>query len=149
MNVIRSKDLWSGVLFAAFGVAALILGAGLRAGTAARMGPGFVPRLLGWALIALGVAIAVRAFLKKSDGIRPFSLRPVVLVPLAIVAFGVLLQPAGLAPAIGATIVIGAAAGRGMRPVETMAAALVLVILCVGVFKVGLGMNVAALQGLW
>jgi len=59
--VLTSKDFWSGLLFMGMGATALILGNDLRVGTAARMGPGFVPHAIGWILIALGAANTRRA----------------------------------------------------------------------------------------
>lgn len=39
-RIVLTKDFWSGMLFAAFGVAALTLGHHLRIGSVARMGLG-------------------------------------------------------------------------------------------------------------
>jgi len=48
------KDFWSGVLFIAIGVSTIVAGSKYTLGTAARMGPGYFPRILGILLIALG-----------------------------------------------------------------------------------------------
>ena len=50
------KDFWAGVMFFAFGVAAIVIGTAYPVGTAARMGPGYFPRILGILLIVLGAA---------------------------------------------------------------------------------------------
>jgi hypothetical protein len=42
-RMLLTRDFWSGMLFAAFGIAALAFGHDLRIGSAARMGLGFVP----------------------------------------------------------------------------------------------------------
>ena len=55
MGRIRNpKDFWAGVLFVAVGIAAIVLGSRYNLGTAARMGPGYFPRILGMLLILLG-----------------------------------------------------------------------------------------------
>ena len=54
------KDFYAGLLFIAFGVAAIVIGSNYALGTAARMGPGYFPRILGILLVTLG-AILVRA----------------------------------------------------------------------------------------
>ena len=41
------KDFWAGVLFVALGVVAIFVGSRYTLGTAARMGPGYFPRILG------------------------------------------------------------------------------------------------------
>ena len=62
MTSIRNpKDFWSGVLFVALGVAAIVIGSNYTLGTAARMGPGYFPRILGILLIVLGGILALRA----------------------------------------------------------------------------------------
>ena len=48
------KDFFAGLLFIAFGIAAIAIGSNYPLGTAARMGPGYFPRILGILLIALG-----------------------------------------------------------------------------------------------
>ena len=56
MALIRNpKDFWAGVLFVAFGTAAIVIAPSYPLGTAARMGPGYFPRMLGILLIVLGV----------------------------------------------------------------------------------------------
>jgi hypothetical protein len=42
-RMLLTRDFWSGMLFAAFGIAALAFGHDLRIGSAARMELGFVP----------------------------------------------------------------------------------------------------------
>ena len=52
MALIRNpKDFWAGVLFVAFGTAAMVIGGATRWARAARMGPGYFPRMLGFLLI--------------------------------------------------------------------------------------------------
>ena len=62
MGFIRHpKDFFAGVLFVAVGIAAIVIAANYPLGTAARMGPGYFPRILGILLILLGCALALRA----------------------------------------------------------------------------------------
>ncbi|MBL0901623.1 MAG: tripartite tricarboxylate transporter TctB family protein, partial [Reyranella sp.] len=57
MNRLLSKDFLSGLMFIAFGLAALYFGQRLALGTPVRMGPGYVPRMLSLILLGLGSAI--------------------------------------------------------------------------------------------
>ena len=66
------KDFWSGVVFMTFGAIALAVSSGYRMGTAARMGPGYFPRVLGMLLIVLGAIIALRATRTKGGPVPPF-----------------------------------------------------------------------------
>jgi hypothetical protein len=74
-RAVLTKDFWSGLLFMGMGAAALILGSDLRVGTAARMGPGFVPHAIGWILIALGAAIALKGFARDAERVVRLHLR--------------------------------------------------------------------------
>ena len=56
MALIRHpKDFWAGVLFASFGAAALVIAQSYPLGSAARMGPGYFPRMLGFLLLGARV----------------------------------------------------------------------------------------------
>ena len=55
MAVVRSpKDLVAGLMFIAVGIAAIVIASNYTLGTAARMGPGYFPRILGILMIVLG-----------------------------------------------------------------------------------------------
>ena len=53
------KDFFAGLIFIGFGLVAVIIGSNYSLGTAARMGPGYFPRILGILLILLGAALSV------------------------------------------------------------------------------------------
>jgi len=134
-------DLLAGLMFAAIALFGLYLVRDYDMGTAARMGTGYVPRLVCWIMLALGAAIAVRGFQAEREPEEPLAWRPLLMVPLAIVAFGLLVDRAGLVAAATALIVIGAFASRGVRPLETLALGLVLIAGSVLVFVWGLGLS--------
>src|SRR5229473_2536330 len=48
------KDFFAGLIFIAFGLAAIIIGSNYSLGSAARMGPGYFPRILGILLLEHG-----------------------------------------------------------------------------------------------
>jgi hypothetical protein len=147
--ILTSKDFWSGLLFMGMGAAALVLGSNLRIGTAARMGPGFVPHAIGWILVALGAAIALRGFASGAEQIARFRLRPVILIVLSVVAFALLLQPTGLVPALIALIAISAPARGEVHLRETVAITAFLILLCIVIFKVALEMSFPVIAGVW
>lgn len=132
------KDFWSGALFVALGVAAIALGSRYAPGTAARMGPGYFPRLLGILLIALGSILATRALVIRGAPVPRFHWRPTLIVLGSVVAFGAIVQHAGVALSTVMLIVASSAASREFRPLEALLAGIVLSALAVGVFVVGL-----------
>ena len=48
------QDFLAGLLFVAFGAAALWFGKAYAFGAATRMGPGYLPNVLGWMLVGIG-----------------------------------------------------------------------------------------------
>lgn len=149
MSRLLTQDVLAGLLFAAFGIAALIFGADLRMGTAARMGPGYVPNMLAWILIALGAFIAIRGALRGRPAIESLHWRPISLISLAVLAFAFLFQATGLLPALVALVVLAALASPESRRLETAVAAIALFLICIGVFKYGLGMPFTVIRGVW
>ena len=74
--LIRSpKDFWAGLLFVALGVLAITVGSRYNLGTAARMGPGYFPRILGMLLVVLGVIITLRGLRLNGEAISMKSPR--------------------------------------------------------------------------
>ena len=155
MERFQSKEFWAGVLFVCAGLLVLILGADLRQGSARSMGPGYVPRMLAWTLIGLGAVIALRGFSARAERIETAHLRPFLLIALAVGAFTTLFIETplfpwnGLAPASVALVVVAALARGDWRIGETLISALVLLTLCTGIFKVGLGMTFPIMRGIW
>ncbi len=149
MDRLFSKDLWSGLMFAGFGVLALIMGNKLAIGTAIRMGPGYVPRMLSYILIGLGIAIVVRAILAPGEAIERLRWKPITMITIGVVVFALLFERAGLAPALVCLIFLAALGGQEFKLVETILACAVLIALCVAIFKLGLGMNISIIRGVW
>ena len=138
MPIRNPRDFWSGVLFTLLGVGALAIGSQYTLGTAARMGPGYFPRILGILLIVLGVAIALRALRIRGEAMPRFRVRPLVVVLGSVVLFGAIVRPLGVALSTVILIVVASAASSEFRPRESLLAGLLLAALAVGVFVVGL-----------
>ncbi len=102
----RSADLWSGAGCLGLGALALWAGADYPLGTAGRIGPGYVPRLLGWLLVGIAVILFARSLFRSEDVELGFAWRPVVLVLGSVLAFAGVLSQFGLVPAILATVAI-------------------------------------------
>ena len=146
-RVLGRKDVLAGLLFIAVAALGLWLSRDYPIGTALRMGTGYVPRLLCWLLLGLGAIILVQG-LREAQDARPLSsddvsaLRPVVFVTASLVIFGLSIERLGLVVSILLLIGMGAVAARGLRPLETLAAALVLIVLSWGIFILGLGLTI-------
>ena len=83
MNRFLSKDFLSGLMFFGFGLLALYFGQKLAPGTAVRMGPGWVPRMLSYILLGLGCLICLMALVSGSEPTEKPKWKPITLVRTA------------------------------------------------------------------
>ncbi len=107
-SFIRSpKDFLSGLLFLLIGLAALYLGNDYPMGKAIRMGPGYFPMVLGGLLALVGFACMAKS-LGGAQGptLERVAFKPLLLITLAIVLFGVLLRQAGMLVALAVSLYI-------------------------------------------
>ena len=71
------------------------------------------------------------------------------MVTIGIVAFALLFESTGLIPALIALILISSFGGEEFKLTEVIGNMVVLTVLCVIVFKLGLGMNISVITGVW
>jgi hypothetical protein len=142
-----AKDFWSGVMFAAFGLAFIVFSRRYDMGTAARMGPAYFPTVLGGLLLLLGVGVSIKGLTAKTeDGrVAPFHFKPLILVLGAVVAFGLLLRPAGLMVALAALVFISSLGSEEFRLRDVLLLTVALALLVLAVFIWGLGLTVPVL----
>jgi hypothetical protein len=140
----------SGLLFIGFGLTALYFGRHLAMGTAVRMGPGFVPHMLAFIMIGLGLILSVvAALVNKGEPAEAPRWKPITLVTIGIFVFAALFERTGMFPALVALILIASAGGDEFKLTEVLGNIVVLTILCILVFKVGLSMNISIINGVW
>jgi hypothetical protein len=146
MGVVRSpKDFVAGLMFIAIGVAAIVIASNYTLGTAARMGPGYFPRILGILMIALGSVLALRSLRLHGSPIPGWRWRPVVVVLGSTIVFGLIVNFAGLVLSTILLIVMASAASHEFRPKEAVISGILLAMLAVGVFVIGLKLQI----GIW
>jgi hypothetical protein len=139
MSFIRSpKDFWAGVLFISLGIAAIVISSNYSLGTAARMGPGYFPRILGILLIVLGAIIALRGARIPGEAIPAWKWRPLLVVLGSVVLFGAIVQSVGILISTVILIVTASAASHEFRWKEALIIGIGLAVVSVGVFVVGL-----------
>ena len=128
------------MVFFAIGIAFMVIARNYRLGTAARMGPGFFPTILGGLLAGLGVLLAVPAIVRDGDAFPKLHLRPLLAILAAVVIFALLLHPLGFVLAAAVLVMIGGFADPELRLVESVRLALLLTAFSVGVFVLLLGL---------
>ena len=144
-----TKDFLSGAMFIAFGLLALYYGQNLAVGTPVRMGPGYVPRMLALIMMGLGVLICIIGLVAGSEPVEKPKWKPIVMVTIGIVCFALLFERAGLLQALIVLIGISSLGGEEFKLTEVIGNMVVLAIICTIVFKVGLGMNISIVRGVW
>jgi hypothetical protein len=139
MTVIRHpKDFFAGLLFIAFGIGAIVIGSNYTLGTAARMGPGYFPRILGLLLITLGAILALRALRLTGTPVSAFKWRPTLVVLGSVVLFALVVQQVGLLLSTVGLIIGASAASHEFRWKEAVASGVFFAALAIGVFVLGL-----------
>ena len=127
MNLKNQTDFFSGLLFMALGVAFAWGASKYPIGTAAQMGPGYFPLLLGALLGLLGAVIVFKALVfETEDGgrIGPWAWRPLGFILLVNLLFGVLLGGPPPSGQLLATYALPSAMSRlvlQLGPTETVA----------------------------
>jgi hypothetical protein len=123
MKHLYDKDVASGLMFAAIGLFSLALSCQFDFGTSARPGAGFFPTVLSILLILIGVLVTVTALRSPVVVIAKIVWRPFVFITLAVVAFGVLINPFGLIPSVITASLIGSFAKADFGLVARLATA--------------------------
>ncbi|WP_426442572.1 tripartite tricarboxylate transporter TctB family protein [Bradyrhizobium genosp. P] len=135
------RDLLGGGLLIAVAIGAVAEGQTYGLGTLTRMGTGFFPVILGVALAALGLAIAIGAFVSvplpdiaQTAAPSP-SWRGIGAIVLGVVTFIVFGKLFGLAPAAFATVFVSALGDRKSSVAGAALLALVLTVFAIAIFS--------------
>jgi hypothetical protein len=139
-KVANNADFWAGVMFIIFGAVAVYMSRDYPMGSAMRMGPGYFPTYLGVLMILFGLGIGAKGILKGGDPIGPWAFRPIVVLSLGVVVFGLLIERVGFVPSLVALIIITTFAGRDIRWIELVIVTIALVVGAVAVFIYGIGL---------
>lgn len=148
MALRNAKDFWTGVIYIAAGLSALIIGRDYGMGTARKMGPAFFPAILSALLIVIGLISLARSYLTPGSPVGKVTLRGLALVIGATVAFGLIVRGAGLIVALPLLVVISAYASSRFSWRTSIPLALGLTLFCILVFLKGLGIPLPIL-GSW
>ncbi|MGP1664418.1 MAG: tripartite tricarboxylate transporter TctB family protein, partial [Rhodanobacter sp.] len=86
MQIRNGTDFWAGLIFIGFGLGFVLTASNYSMGSAARMGPGYFPTVLGGLLALLGGGIVVRAYISKLQrSLKVFAFRLPMLIAAIVV----------------------------------------------------------------
>ena len=126
MFIRAPKDFWAGVMFVAFAAVTIVTASGYSMGRGGRMGPGYFPTMLGWALALIGAALIIRAFIIRGESVDPIKLRPLLVLVTCVIVFALAIQPLGLVMSLVAVTFLAAFATPEVRLHEAAALSIAL-----------------------
>jgi hypothetical protein len=145
---IRSpQDLGAAVVLVAIGLAGAYFGRELAFGSSGRMGPGYFPIILSWAIVGVGITVGFKSLTIDGPRIEPVQLRPLLVIIAAILLFGFLISTVGLAISAVLLTVLAAYARRDARLGEALLLGIGLAAFTVIVFVYGLAQPLPAWWG--
>lgn len=97
--------------------------------------PALFPQLCTYGIILGGLALIVRGLLKDGPGFQRTPLRPVILVTLSVVAFGLVTPVLGYAVAGLMTLLISGLAAPDLRFRQLLGISVALIAFCVVLFS--------------
>ena len=142
------KDFYAGLMYAAVGLAAILIARDYNMGSSIRMGPGYFPTILGSLLLVTGTISMIRGFLRRGEKIAQFAWRNILLVLGSVVLFGITVRGAGLFPALIMLVLVSAYASDEFKLKTTLILAVIASALSALVFVKWLGLPFAIL-GSW
>jgi Tripartite tricarboxylate transporter TctB family len=143
VKIADQKNFLTGLLYLVIGGAVTVASTRYEIGTADRMGPGYFPLLIGFALALTGMCVlgaAVRQHSVRSQ-IGSWPLRTLSIVLVAVVLFGLSLEPMGLLVAVPVLVAVSSLAHKEFSWRSLALSLLVLMPLTWGVFIVLLGLQ--------
>jgi hypothetical protein len=136
----KNRDILAGVMFILVGATAMLIARDYPFGSALRMGPGYFPSVLGGLVIVGGVVVLIEGLVKQVPVTRTWSVRALLILPLAAFVFGVLMEAAGFIPATVVLCMLSALASPEFRAKEQALLAIALTFGSVALFIWGLGL---------
>ena len=144
-----NRDFLAGLVFVLIGGLAVVLALDYPMGSAARMGPGYFPTVLGGILLLFGAYVMLRGLRSGAAVKGGWGWKPLGFITLSIALFGFLLDRAGMIPALVAMFFAAAAAGREFRFREVLLLTVLMGAFAAAVFLYGLKLPYPLFPGFW
>jgi hypothetical protein len=143
LKIKSGKDFWSGLMFVAVGLGFAGGAMNYNFGTSARPGPAFFPFGLGILLAVLGAVVLFKALTIETEGGDPVGAipwRPLGLITLSVVVFGLALPRLGMILSLPILILISSLAGDEFSLKEVIVNFIVLTVFSWLIFIKGLNL---------
>lgn len=147
MKYFDRRDFIAGIAISVIGTfVAIYASSHYDVGSAARMGPGYFPSILGWALAFLGFIITLLSFRAVVHVIQPppFTLRPFIAVIAAVALFALLITRIGLIPTTIVMVMVTASGSNSFKLPRAVILGVSLSAIAWLIFSLGLQMTLPA-----
>lgn len=134
-------DFLTAALFVGFGALGLWAGRDLTVGTASAMGPGYLPRIVCWLLIIIGVTVGGIGVFRDRDEIAKPKIWPLAIILASVVGFAFVAEFFGFVAASVWLLLVGSIADRDSKLREVILLTAGLTAFGALVFIVGLGVQ--------
>ena len=145
----NNRDFFAGLVYIATGASGWYMALDYPFGSALRMGPGYFPIVLSWIMMGFGVIIMMMGVKNNIKFKGNWSIRALIVLPIATAVFGWMMEEAGFIPALMVLIPLSAASGNEFKWKEIAPLTIGLTVLCTGMFIYGLGLPYPLIKGLW
>jgi hypothetical protein len=139
------QDLVAGMSLVVVALFALWAASDLEVGTLRSMGPGMLPRAAALLVGAMGLLIALLAFVLPGEALGRWPVRGPVFLILGVVAFALTIRTVGLAVAGPLVALVSGAASPETRPRELLLFAVAITVFCIGLFRYALNLPIPVL----
>ncbi len=143
MKIKSQKDFWSGLMFIATGLGFAAGATNYSFGTSARPGPGYFPFGLGILLAILGALVLFKSLTIETEGgdlVGAIPWKPLGLITLAVVLFGLALPKLGMVLSLPLLILVASLAGDEFKLKEVVINIVVLTLGSWAIFIKGLNL---------
>lgn len=138
-----TMDAYAGLAMIVLALLGAILAGDLRLGTISQMGAGFLPFAFIITLAVLGAVICIRGAIRGGPKVDRYALRPLLLIPLSVLMFGILVERTGLLVASGVTVVFAGLATSETRVSEVILLAIFLPVIVAAIFVGALNLPIS------
>jgi putative tricarboxylic transport membrane protein len=134
------QDFVGGLALVAIAVFALWASSDLQGMRGFSFGAGTAPRMFGYLLLGLGIAITIVGLISDGEHITTYAWRGPLFVSLAILSFAVMIRPMGLIVSAFASFMIAALGTPETKWKQTIIVAVCLTAFCSLLFPYALGL---------
>ena len=142
--LIRNQRAFAvGALFLIVSIFYFVMSFNYATGTAARMGPGFFPRMVSilFALVAVGIMVGALSARARIEKLEKWDIKSLLWITGSVALFAILLPTFGLVVALTVLIIAASLASSEFTWLGTLVSTAFLVVFCLAVFVYGISLQ--------